>query len=376
MSALAPTMQAFFTERLIGQRQASPHTIAAYRDTSACCSRSLSNAPASGRTASTSRISTPCWSPRFWITSSSSATAATPQDTERPAGGDPLALPLCRAAPPRARGHDRARARDPDQAPRPRDCQLPRRVGNRGAARCPRPSPLDRPARPRPDGPHHPDRAAGLRADHAALPRRAPRRRPPTSRPPARAASNASRRWPRTEVLRPWTHDRAGAPDQPLFPTTHGRALSRDGIALVVSRHATTASRSCPTLATKTVTPHVLRHTAAMHLLHAGVDTNRHRAAVRVVRPHARRRPDIRDHLVRRHHRPPPVRTAADAAVGKAATCSRLSLGNALRTVASPGHVRRAAAPSVRPGIRTAAAPLGQETRRSPRSGPPRSRAG
>ena len=33
MSALAPTMQAFFTERLIGQRQASRHTIAAYRDT-------------------------------------------------------------------------------------------------------------------------------------------------------------------------------------------------------------------------------------------------------------------------------------------------------------------------------------------------------
>jgi hypothetical protein len=216
MSALAPTMQAFFTERLIGQRQASPHTIAAYRDTSACCSRSLSNAPASGRTASTSRISTPCWSPRFWITSSSSATAATPQDTERPAGGDPLALPLCRAAPPRARGHDRARARDPDQAPRPRDCQLPRRVGNRGAARCPRPSPLDRPARPRPDGPHHPDRAAGLRADHAALPRRAPRRRPPTSRPPARAASNASRRWPRT----PPRCCAAGPASAPARPTS------------------------------------------------------------------------------------------------------------------------------------------------------------
>ena len=33
MSALAPTLQAFFTDRLIGQRQASPHTIAAYRDT-------------------------------------------------------------------------------------------------------------------------------------------------------------------------------------------------------------------------------------------------------------------------------------------------------------------------------------------------------
>ncbi len=33
MSALAPTLQAFFTDRLIGQRNASPHTIAAYRDT-------------------------------------------------------------------------------------------------------------------------------------------------------------------------------------------------------------------------------------------------------------------------------------------------------------------------------------------------------
>ena len=33
MTALAPTLQAFFTERLIRQRQASPHTLAAYRDT-------------------------------------------------------------------------------------------------------------------------------------------------------------------------------------------------------------------------------------------------------------------------------------------------------------------------------------------------------
>jgi site-specific recombinase XerC len=33
MSALAPVLQAFFTDRLISQRHASPHTIAAYRDT-------------------------------------------------------------------------------------------------------------------------------------------------------------------------------------------------------------------------------------------------------------------------------------------------------------------------------------------------------
>jgi hypothetical protein len=59
-----------------------------------------------------------------------------------------------------------------------------------------------------------------------------------------------------------------------LFPTSRGRALSRDAVALLVNRHVATASGSCPTLATKTVTPHVLRHTAAMNLLHAGVDTS------------------------------------------------------------------------------------------------------
>jgi integrase/recombinase XerD len=76
------------------------------------------------------------------------------------------------------------------------------------------------------------------------------------------------------DVLRRWTKERAGAPEQPLFPTSRGHALSRDAVALIVSRHAKTASRSCPTLATKTVSPHVLRHTAAMNLLHAGVDTS------------------------------------------------------------------------------------------------------
>ena len=74
-------------------------------------------------------------------------------------------------------------------------------------------------------------------------------------------------------MLREWTQERDGQPDQPLFPTSRGRALSRDAIALLVTKHATTASRSCPTLDNKTISPHVLRHTAAMNLLHAGVDS-------------------------------------------------------------------------------------------------------
>jgi integrase/recombinase XerD len=74
-------------------------------------------------------------------------------------------------------------------------------------------------------------------------------------------------------VLRGWLQERDGQPDQPLFPTSRGRRLSRDAVALLVTKHANTASHNCPTLASKTVSPHVLRHTAAMNLLHAGVDS-------------------------------------------------------------------------------------------------------
>ena len=74
-------------------------------------------------------------------------------------------------------------------------------------------------------------------------------------------------------VLRLWLRERDGQPDQPLFPTSRGRALSRDAIALLTTKHATTASHNCPTLNNKTISPHALRHTAAMNLLHAGVDS-------------------------------------------------------------------------------------------------------
>jgi site-specific recombinase XerD len=75
-------------------------------------------------------------------------------------------------------------------------------------------------------------------------------------------------------VLRTWLRERDGQPEEPLFPTSHGRPLSRDAVALIVNRHAATASLSSPTLKSKTVSPHVLRHTAAMNLLHAGVDSS------------------------------------------------------------------------------------------------------
>ena len=75
-------------------------------------------------------------------------------------------------------------------------------------------------------------------------------------------------------LLRVWLAERAGRPNDPLFPTRTGRRLSRDAVALRVSTHAATAAQRCPSLLGKRIHPHVLRHSCAMSLLQAGVDTS------------------------------------------------------------------------------------------------------
>jgi site-specific recombinase XerD len=73
-------------------------------------------------------------------------------------------------------------------------------------------------------------------------------------------------------TLRAWLTERRGRPDEPLFPTRQGRPLSRYTVGVVVSKHAATAAASCPSLTAKHVTPHTLRHTNAMLLRAKGVD--------------------------------------------------------------------------------------------------------
>jgi integrase/recombinase XerD len=58
-----------------------------------------------------------------------------------------------------------------------------------------------------------------------------------------------------------------------LFPARSGTRMSRDAVAVRLSKHVRTASEACVTLAAKNITPHTLRHTAAMRLLAAGIDT-------------------------------------------------------------------------------------------------------
>jgi integrase/recombinase XerD len=73
-------------------------------------------------------------------------------------------------------------------------------------------------------------------------------------------------------VLRAWLQERGGRPDEPLFPGPRGGHLSRDAVRRLVERHVATATGNCPSLAAKGITPHTMRHSLAMNLLRHGVD--------------------------------------------------------------------------------------------------------
>ena len=251
--ALAPTLQAFFTERLIAQRHASPHTIAAYRDTLrlllAFAQQRAGKPPSQldarrPRRRADRRVPRP---PR----ARARQQRAHPQ---RPPGGDPLAVSLRRAAPPRARRLDRAGARDPTEtlraqtrspsSPRPR------------STRC-SPPPTERTWAGRRD--HalmllavqtglRVSELTGLRCGDVHLGTGA------HVSCPARAASSASPHSPPTTVarLRAWLAERGGQPDDPLFPTQHGGQLSRDALERRLAKHASRPPpASCPSLATE-----------------------------------------------------------------------------------------------------------------------------
>jgi integrase/recombinase XerD len=72
-------------------------------------------------------------------------------------------------------------------------------------------------------------------------------------------------------VLAGWLAERAGLPADPLFVTRRGIPLSRDALERRIARYTATAALSCPALREKKVSPHVLRHSAAMRLLNVRI---------------------------------------------------------------------------------------------------------
>src|SRR5207247_1027622 len=150
----------------------------------------------------------------------------------------------------------------------------PRRATDRGVPRPPRTRTRQQRA--------HPQRATS--GDPLPLPLRRP---PPPraarpdrarARDPAKArragARHLSARARGRRPTRLWRAERGGTPDGPPFPTRTGGTLSHDALERRLSKYSPDAAEHCASLRSKRVTAHVLRHTAAMRLLHAGVDTS------------------------------------------------------------------------------------------------------
>lgn len=73
-------------------------------------------------------------------------------------------------------------------------------------------------------------------------------------------------------ALRAWLKERSGESTDSVFPNQRGGSFSHDGLGYLLAKHLAKAQAHCPSLKNKRVTPHTLRHTAAMDLLHNGVD--------------------------------------------------------------------------------------------------------
>jgi integrase/recombinase XerD len=73
-------------------------------------------------------------------------------------------------------------------------------------------------------------------------------------------------------VLKSWITENEFRQTDSLFPSVNGGSMSSDAVQYLVSKHAAVAAKKCRSLKSKRITPHVLRHTAAMELLQAGID--------------------------------------------------------------------------------------------------------
>jgi site-specific recombinase XerD len=274
MSTLAPTLQAFFTQRLIGQRRASPHTIAAYRDTFRLllgfASSELGRSPAQ---LGLEDLDAPLIGAFLGTL-----------ETER---GNAVATRNARLAAVHSLFRFAALRHPEHAAVIQRVLAIPPKRADRALVSFLTPPEIDALLA-------SPDRTRWIgRRDHALLAvaiqtglrvseligltcqdvslRTGAHLR-------CQGKGRKERCTPLTAttaaVLRVWLQERQGGATDPLFPTSRGGPLSQDAVERLLAKYAARAEPACPSLHGKRLSPHVLRHTSAMQLLHAGVDTS------------------------------------------------------------------------------------------------------
>jgi len=273
MSALAPTVQAFFTQRLVRERDASPHTIAAYRDTVRLLLQFA--AKRSGRQPSMLDIGD--------LDASTVAAFLDHLETERHNSARTRNARLAaihslyRYAALRHPEHAHDIQRVLSIPPKRTDRALVTFLGQDEIDAL-----LAAPDRSSWTGRR--DHAllltaiqTGLRASEITALNLADVQLGGAAHLTCLGKGRKQRITPLTTstaaVLRVWLAERAGHPDDPLFPTIRGRRLSRDGLERRLAKHIDHAAQRCQRLRDKNVTLHTLRHTAAMQPLHAGIDT-------------------------------------------------------------------------------------------------------
>jgi integrase/recombinase XerD len=244
MTALAPTLQAFFTDRLTRQRNASPHTIAGYRDTW----RMLLTFAAARTGIAPSMldlddVDAPLIAAFLDHLENDRGNSVRTRNT-RLAAIHSLFRYAALAHPEHAQSISRVLALPPKRFDRALICYLTEPEVEALLATC--------------------DQTSWTgRRDHAML------------LLAVQTGLRISELIGLTRaVLRDWLGEHLAEPTAPLFPSRHGRPLSRDAIERRIGHYAALAAQGCPSLHEKTITAHVLRHTTAMRLLHAGVDTS------------------------------------------------------------------------------------------------------
>ncbi|MGO9183846.1 MAG: tyrosine-type recombinase/integrase [Mycobacterium sp.] len=274
MSPLAPTLQAFFTDRLIRQRQASPNTIAAYRDTW----RMLLTYAAEHIGGPPSRLDLAELDAPL-IAGFLDHLEHQRRNSIRTRNARLAAIHslFCYAAlqhPEHAQSISRVLAIPPKRCDRAVVTYLTEPEVEALLAACDRASPTGR----RDLAMLNLAVQTGLRISELIGLTRADLHLGSGPHVACHGKGRKDRITPLTSgtvaVLRAWLDEHGGQPGTPLFATRRGQALSRDAIEHRITHYTRIAIQQCPSLRGKTITAHALRHTAAMRLLHAGVDTS------------------------------------------------------------------------------------------------------